>query len=546
MNMRRGAVRLVLAATLVLGFPALSLASTPDQQGSALAAVAKEVAQSEAFVAACAQRFPETGAANGRALAAWKARNGLQDYEAVLVSLGRRSPQTVQPLADLRASYVALILKQSDAKLGPICRGLPGTLEQANSNTLKTEHASDLAVIAEVARGLKAQAAGGAGADAGASTTLPATTARGAGTLYSLAQLSGVMAGTYDSTKTYAQKDGAVVAKLRALGTIYVRGVAGEHDWLEFEQGKVQSRYKVECAFPSSADSAAFSRARGREVVISGRINKFQSYFGAVLQDCTLVSNTAGLKPSSLPEQAGLKRKALTAQEVMTQPGAGLKPSQIQGLYFYSKNDQRMDGFGNLYMNVESRTYLVLKDGSAYSYTWGFPPEDFNAAVSKREEPAAWGRWNSASYDGIDGSDFDQVLPVPKGWKLGRSFSLTATGQGGSLSERGLTFRSDGRFSSVSTAALAGFTQGGGAAGSGITTAGSTVVTSAPGGQTTVAAAGGLKSAEGTYSADGYTLTLKLPGGGVSRNFIGIPRSTSAANPQYIVYRGELWFADEK
>jgi hypothetical protein len=539
MNTRRLTAFMVIAtAVFFLGLKVF--ASTPEERSQAFVAVAQEVVQTQAFVLACSQKYPDTNALNQQAFIAWKGRNGVQDFDRVLAFFAKTKPEIAASLTKLRTSYVNLILKQPPAKLEPICRGLPKTLEQPNSNTIKTDLASELEIIAEVAAELDQPAA-----NATTKPTSGGNASNPTGTLYSMAQLSALMSSIYDNTKNYADKTPAVKAKLKSLGTIYVKGTALEKGWMMFDQGKYQSKYKLSCSFETTEDSSAFTKAKGREVVISGQFKDFQSYFGVDLQHCTLMSNTSSLKPSTLSDVAGVKRKPLTVQEVMTKPGAGLKTSQIRGMYFYHKNNQRMDGFGNLYIDVDERAYLVLKDGSAYRYDWGFPTEDFDVAISRREEPKAWGRWNNDSYDGIKNSDFEKLLPAAKGLRFDRSYSITETGQGGSIREYSISFTKDGRFTANNSAMLAGFTQGGGVPDSS-TTAGGTVVSTNGSGQTMVATKPTSSSSEGTYSFDGYTMILKLSDGSVSRNFVAIPSYAAQSNPKYLVYRGSFWFGSGK
>jgi hypothetical protein len=546
MNSRLLFTAMTLAVSACL-FGLRAFASTPEERSAAIAAVAQDFVQTESFVIACAQKYPATNTANRQAFSEWKLRNGLQDFERVLTEFKNKSPKFAQSLANLQTSYVNLILKQTPAKLEPICTGLPKTLLQANSNTIKTDFADELKIIAEIARELDAQAgkpaartqpaapSTGSGNSSGSSSN----GANVSGTLYTLAQLSGLMGDVYEGTKVYGQKDAAVEAKLKSLGIIYVKGTVQErHAWLGFEQGKFESKYKVSCL---DADGLG-ALPQGSEVVFAGRIDEFQSYFGAVLKDCSIITDTSGLKASSLPQAAGLKRKRIMPEEVMTKPGAGLKVSQIQGMYFFSEAKNRMDGFGNSYVDVSEETFLVLKDGGVYNYAWAFPPEDFNVAASKREEPKAWSRWDGKELDGRSLRDFSKVLPSKNGFRLNSSYSLTSTSAGGSLKERAITFTATGGFRSASFAMIGGFTQGGGIPDSGVSS-GDTTVTTNGSGQSSVTTAGSLKKVEGSYSVEGYTLRIKASDGTVSRAFFGIPDYAIKDNPpKFIILRGSMWF----
>ena len=165
MNNRHISIRTALVSSLICGLISglisglSALAFTPDEQAAAVTAVYQDVAQTEAFVLACAQRFPDANTANQAALKDWKSRNGLQDFDRVLLSFSQKSPQIAAKIGEIKSGYVTLILKQSDTKLQPICLGLAKTLLQPNSNTIKADHAKDLEVIAQMARDLEAKPA---------------------------------------------------------------------------------------------------------------------------------------------------------------------------------------------------------------------------------------------------------------------------------------------------------------------------------------------------------------------------------------------------
>ncbi|NJK43723.1 MAG: hypothetical protein HC933_05070 [Pleurocapsa sp. SU_196_0] len=336
---------------LGLSWPGIrTLAFTPEEQSKALIAVAQEAAQTEAFVIACARAYPNTTTANQRALADWKIRNGLRDFERVLAEFSKRNPEVARRLAQLRTSYVNLTLKRPSAKLEPICRDLSATLRQPNASTIKTDHANDLKIIADAARTLDRK---------------PAATP------------------------------------------------------------------------PQNSNSST-----PRVVMMS---------------------------------------QPVAAQGFMTKPGTGLIAAQIAGMYFYQQANQRIDGFGNSYIDMTELTYEVLRDGSAYQYRCGFPPEDFDAAASQCKEPQAWGRWGGKTYKGVALKEFSPLLPARAGLRLKRGYSRTRVGMGGSIYESGIVFSSDGRFSSSSDSMITGFMQGGGVPNTGSVGGGTTVTTNAAG-----------------------------------------------------------------
>jgi hypothetical protein len=71
-----------------------------------------------------------------------------------------------------------------------------------------------------------------------------------------------------------------------------------------------------------------------------------------------------------------------------TDPGQGLKPSEIRGIVI---NAESGIGVGGM-VTIEYRPYLLLQNGSIYRYPT-VAPYDLNVAASKTTEPNKWGTW---------------------------------------------------------------------------------------------------------------------------------------------------------
>jgi hypothetical protein len=344
------------------------------------------------------------------------------------------------------------------------------------------------------------------------------------GVLYTVPQLNtllfNVMTQTSGDVNTKLK---AALEKLKSLGTIYLTGTVVRDHILGFVQGKFKSKYDVYCVCTRNGQSEQI----GKSLVVRGRITDVTRIW--IELDAEQVQNTDGLKKSNLPDNLGLERKPLTAQEVKTKPGAGLSLNAIEGVYFNQTVQNRMDGFGNSYVDRNSETYLLLKDGSAYAYDWSFTPQDFNAAYSKREEPKNWERWQrkNGSYVLTDSagkqtdlSDFSRINPLPKGSRLSRSYdylTVRATSQSSSL----LGFEADGTFLTTNSTPLVG----------GLVANGSVYSTPPDSSQT-----------KGRYEIDGYTLTFTTSDGRVSRMFFGVPDfEKNLKNPESIYFGGILY-----
>jgi hypothetical protein len=355
------------------------------------------------------------------------------------------------------------------------------------------------------------------------SQTPQSQTSSNTGVLYTIPQLNTLIINVMAQAKgSRSAQEKAVFEKLKSLGTMYIIGVALKESFLGFENGKFKSKYPVYCRND-------FEKEIGKTFVIHGNIEAFEYGWIELSEGCPRVPNTNGLKRSNLPDNLGLERKPLTAQEVKTKPGAGLSLNAIEGVYFNQTVQNRMDGFGNSYVDRNSETYLLLKDGSAYAYDWSFTPADFNAAYSKREEPKSWERWQrkNGSYVLTDGSgkhtdlsDFSRINAVPKGLRLKNSYdylSVRATSQSSSL----LGFNADGTFVTTNSTPLVG----------GLV-ANSYVASTPPDSSQT----------KGRYEINGYTLTFTTSDGRVSRMFFGIPEfEKNPKNPEWIYFGGLLY-----
>jgi hypothetical protein len=135
------------------------LAFTPDERTNAIIALNDEVAQAEALVVVCAKKYPNTAQANQKALLAWKDRNGLQDFDRVLANATSKSAAIKSTLEELKAIYIKKVELTPTAKLESVCGNLPTLYADPQYNTIKSEHANDLEIIAEMARELDAKPA---------------------------------------------------------------------------------------------------------------------------------------------------------------------------------------------------------------------------------------------------------------------------------------------------------------------------------------------------------------------------------------------------
>ena len=477
----------------------------------------------------CDAKAPQLKAQSAKAFQTWWLEQGLAEVETrvkAVYSADQLAALNTRVEGVRRGTYTKLDQLFPDATAR--CQDLRGYYNEYLN--LRQDNADQYTIMASRALPTSSTANTPAAPSSPApSSTVPsspvASTQTVAGVLYTVPQLNTLIIKTLAAVKG-SRSDGekAVLEKLQSLGTVFITGVALDESRLGYQQGKFKSKYSVFC--PSS-----FKGEFGKTFVITGKVEKFNYGWLELTGRCQRVEGTSGLKRSNLPDNLGLERKPLTAQEVRTKPGGGVSLSAIEGVYFKQTVQNRMDGFGNIYVDRNEDTYLLLKDGSAYSYDWSFTPQDFNAAYSKLEEPKNWERWTreNGEYELKDSagsrtdlSDFSKILALPKGSRLGRSYdylTVNASSQRSSL----LTFKADGSFVTTNSTPLAG----------GLVVDG-TVYSTPPASSET----------KGRYEIDGYTLTFKTVDGRVSRIFFGVPEfEKNAKNPEWIFFSGLLYGA---
>ncbi len=476
----------------------------------------------------CDQRAPQLKAQSVRIFQAWWQEQGLAEVAARV-----KAVYSADQIANLNAK-VDGVRQATYAKLDQLfpdatarCQDLRGYYSQYLN--LRRDEAGQYTIMnsrAAPSTGNAPAAAGPAATPAPATRPPPSspTQTMKAGILYTVPQLNTLVINTLAAIKgSNTDKLKGVLEKLQSLGTIYLTATVLRDHILGFEQGKFKSKYVVYCVCTRSGQNEQI----GKTLTVRGTVKDFTTTW--IELEAETVQGTDGLKRSSLPDNLGLERKPLTAQEVRTKPGAGLPPSAIEGVYFNQTAENRLDGFGNISVDRNSETYLLLKDGSAYNYDWGFTPQDFNVAYAKREQPNEWKRWTRKSGSLLltdsqgrttNLSDFSRIKPMPKGSRLGRSYdylTVNATSQNKVF----LEFNLDGTFVTTSTTPLVGgFVADG-------------FVSATP---------PASSESRGRYEIDGYTLTFKTADGRVSRTFFGVPDfEKNPKNPEWIFFGGRLY-----
>ena len=121
----------------------------------------------------------------------------------------------------------------------------------------------------------------------------------------------------------------------------------------------------------------------------------------------TQTTSPAKAPPSdrALAQASRKEARAAIERAIRTVPGKGLKPGDYDTVLF--SWDQRYQVTGLQYSET---VYLLLKDGAAYTGL-AIPPEDFDAAASRRLQPDRWVQWRR------DGGKYQVRRDASSEWK---------------------------------------------------------------------------------------------------------------------------------
>jgi len=236
------------------------------------------------------------------------------------------------------------------------------------------------------------------------------------------------------------------------------------------------------------------------------------------------------------PGQEKARQAAIEAEKNrykwVTAPGRGVQMSQIAGVIHHYDVQIYSAGASGMGTNTTDEAYLLLNDGTLHA-GMRVPPDQLDVVRSRQNEPSTWGRWrqqNGKYQVSWEGGPYQPLLGTktipgaPQTRLQGRygTGSSSASLAGSSYALWGVTFSRDGRFvkDSRGGAGNSQFMQNGGAPAinSNYDDNGSS---SSVTGEDFAAIANRKKNPngdrEGTYSINGYTLTLRYDNGQIER-----------------------------
>lgn len=242
------------------------------------------------------------------------------------------------------------------------------------------------------------------------------------------------------------------------------------------------------------------------------------------------------------PSAVAAREREKARYKFVTAPGKGIQNAQIAAVLHHKSYSADQ-------MSSSSEAYLLLRDGTI-RVGLPVPIDQMDLAHSHLKEPEKWGKWRQSagkyqvSWHGgpYQALVADKAVMGATGARLnayyGTASSSSMGAMGGSFAYWGVTFKGNGRFEKHSrggssfsggengVSVMSGYDNtGSGAIGGGV----SVVTTKNPNGDH-----------EGTYSLNGYTLTLRYDNGQVAR----MPFFFSDAAHKQAWFEGDLLWLD--
>lgn len=376
--------------------------------------------------------------------------------------------------------------------------------------------------------------------------------------LFSIAQLSAVAAELF--RRAPGEKDDdkvdAVTAAMQKLGPIALSGRADGDDRLQQWLPEQRSIWDATCDFADKAEEARFKQAKGRDVTVVAQISRVYAFKVFKLSACRILDDPSRIARSTLPETGQLEYRPPSAEEVDAGPDKGVPAGQIEAMLFREQFQIGINPGGGSYTDRNEESFLLLKDGTAYRYEFGYPPTDLDVEQVRRRAPQDWSRWErpdqtyvmtAAAGERSDFSRFTVLKPFPPDARLDHSYYYLNVSQGGVTSRISLVFRPDGTFErhqggSYFMQSPVGTGPDGGSVG--VYSGGMGAVM----GENGFSVGGALKSRDsaGRYRLDGYALQLTADDGTVTRLRIGVPGDDVTAPETLNIGGTSYWDADKE
>ena len=528
------AARLAGAALTLLMIGSPSQADDVAAYAELMSNTVTAITEARALVDVCDERFPDGQIARGDFMAGWAQVVDLAAYDRLLAAAVAAYDGLGADLDGYRASARAEIVTAIEADAAS-CHNLAEELEEdmfelAGAISTLVRQAEDFGIDVDETPALSFDTP-----DLGLMPIAALWTRS-----LEVMDAVGTKAGAENNRHLRKAREEYLLGWLQAQGELHVQGrVVGEDELREW-RGDWQSSLEVSCSdFATERDEQLFAEGLGTDVVVAGTPGwVLEQRVGGViaLRDCR-VSKAKPLEvTTSTDDSPGLMLRPLEFAEAFAGGNAGITMNQIDRVLYLSEFNNRIDGFGNGYIDRREDIYVLLRDGTAYLHEWDFAFTDLSVERSRQREPERWFTWSdhwgkvtlvrSGGVDQgeeIDLSDAQRLMPMPSDQRLEGAFYYLQVGSGGARSDREYVFSADGTVT---------YTRGGFIAGN---FAGS-FITVVPGGD---------EPQRMTYRFEDFTMIVDGPEG-EERHFFAMIEGDDPAAPGEMLIRGQVYWDREE
>lgn len=526
-----------LAALLVLA-SALPISAASADDAAALTEALNKAATgavlAEAYMAVCGQHDPQSAQARRDAMAGWSYRVDLPGYYRFLAAAAEPLPDLANSLDEHAETARQAVEAEITAGRAP-CAGFP---DELTGEKFDIERA-----IRDLLRN-----AGDFGIAVADAPVLPKTEDIEVVPLVMLsAQLAAKMdevgskSGAAQNRDLRAAREHHARAWLEQRMALVIYGrVTGDNELREWRDDR-QSAFVATChSFADEEHEARMADGLGENRIVAARmrwISDERQGGTLALNDCRVFTHDPAQAELAqiADDSAGLMLRPLEYDEAFAGPGAGIATGDIDRVLYDAEFQNRIDGFGNGYIQRREDIYVLLRDGTAYRHEWNFAFTDLDVALSHEREPERWFAWRESwgsltltqtggldAGTEIDLSDARRLMPAPQGQRLGSTYYYLNVGMGGGRSDRDYAFALDGQVV---------HRRGGFVAGNF--------------GTSYIIATGGDEVTASNYTFDGYTLLIDGPEG-QERHFTALVEGQDANRPEEIIIDGQVhWLRED-
>ncbi|MGE8106636.1 hypothetical protein ACQKP1_23390 [Allorhizobium sp. NPDC080224] len=487
------------------------------------------------YQAQCDVRDPEGASARRDLLADWRYRNDFTDYLRLLSGLKSRIEE-LAPQIEAHGTQLAETISADLDKLPEQCGNFSTLLEKDQFDVK-----SSVRQLLSLTRRLQIEVPA-------VPETAPAAKNLDNIHILRIAALSarletrmteiGSKAGAKELRGLRAARETHAETWLKGDGLQVLFGRVIKKDEMREWRGGLQSTFKAVCrSFVEDRHEDRMATSLGQEMVLVGMpvsVTDGPEDRIVRLNRCSLFTVSEVGRPFvEGNDTAGLMLRPLEFDEAYAGPNAGIKVREIDRVLYDSSFDNRLDGFGNGYIDRREDIYVLLKDGRAYRHQWSFPMTDLNVELSIQREPERWFTWSERDAQVVltptDPERRGQTVTIENPQRLmafdprpiDAAYYYLQVGMGGVRQDRRFAFSAEGTV----TYSRSGFVAG---------NVGTSYIISS-----------GQRDADtqAQYRIEDFALILEN-GDQIERRFLAVPETADQTHPDTLIIGGTAYWLD--